>query len=206
MYHFRYESAAANFISSIDIWGDVKCHLDRLIFPGVITALFAIILILPLEAGAQQGSSEDFQTILVRQDEHRFDVKASLSNGGRITGIQVLPETGSLLLSLDTGSEDKTSELRIVLPRDLIDAKDEAADASFLIIVEGEEVEYTDIEATDTVRELEIPISGGATQVEIFGTRIVPEFPIVFLVFSISLFAILACTLFGKIIGQKGTN
>jgi hypothetical protein len=145
-----------------------------------------LVNIMPTPIYGQQGS-EELQSYEVNQDGHSFDVSAFLSNGGSLTGVQVFPETGSILISIETGSEDDPSELRIVLPRELIDARDGENDSEFFIIVEGEEAEYTELRTTETEREIEVSVTGGATQVEIFGTHIVPEFQVGLVVLPISL-------------------
>ena len=167
---------------------DVR-FLPDLALVGSVIVLFVVVN--PTASNAQQGSAE-MESHEVRQDEHEFEVMASLSNGGSLTGIQVFPETGSILISIETGSEDDPSDLRIILPRELIDARDGENDTEFFIIVEGEEAEYTELRKTDTERELEVSITAGATQVEIFGTHIVPEFPLGLAALPISLGIVLA--------------
>lgn len=164
-----------------------------LVVVEVVIVFYGINILIPVDA--QQGSEELSHE--VRQDGHTFDVKAVLTNDGSLTGIQVFPETGSILISIEAGSEDEPSELRIVLPRELIDAKDGDNDSEFFIIVEGEEAEYAELRATETEREIEIPIPGGATQVEIFGTHIVPEFPAL-VILLISIVVIIALSNFIK--------
>ena len=140
-------------------------------------------------ANAQQDTQE-LRPTEVTQDGNRFNVMTAVSNGGSVTGIQVFPEYGSILISIETGSEDEDSQLRIVLPRDLIDSRDQDTDSKFDVIVEGKPTEYTEVRATDASRELEVPLPGGTSQVEIFGSHIVPEFPVAFLV-GIVTFAIM---------------
>jgi len=56
---------------------------------------------------------------------------AAATNGGKVTGIQVNPDYGSILISFQTGPEDQGSELTLVLPRNLIDSRDQGTDSKF---------------------------------------------------------------------------
>jgi hypothetical protein len=143
---------------------------------------------------AQQNS--DFQSIEVTQDGNRFDVMAAATNGGKVTGIQVNPDYGSILISFETGSEEQASNLRLVLPRDLIDARDQSTDSKFDVVVEGEPSDYNELKTTETEREIEILIPGGTSQIEIFGNQIVPEFPAIFAVVAISFAAVISLVTF----------
>jgi hypothetical protein len=167
--------------------------------PILLVAFFGLLscVIFPIPISGQQNS--DFQSIEVTQDGNRFDVMAAMTNGDKLTGIQVNPDYGSILISLETGSEGQESELRLVLPRDLIDSRDLGTDSKFDVVVEGEPTEYTELRTTDTEREIKILLPGGTSQIEIFGNQIVPEFPTVIVVVTIS-FAIVisAITLLRK--------
>jgi hypothetical protein len=66
----------------------------------------------------------------------------------------------------------------ITLPRALIDSKTGAMDDDFIILVEGDEVDYTEHHATDTERVLTIAVPAGTEEIEIVGTHVVPEFPV----------------------------
>lgn len=147
--------------------------------------LFAVFVVLAPEGVAAQGSSA-LEHYEVKQDGNRFDVLALISDDGVLTGIQVLPDVGSILLTMETNSEAE-SELRIVLPRALIDARDHEDDSEFLIIVDGEDTEYEELRTTNDERELAIVLPEGTSEVEIFGTHIVPEFPFVPIITAISL-------------------
>jgi hypothetical protein len=137
----------------------------------------------PLTAGAQ--SDGEFQSIKVTQDGNRFDVMATVTNGGNITGIQVNPDYGTILISVETNS-DEQSELRIILPRDLIDSRDNSTDSEFFVIVEGEPTEYVELRTTATEREIEIPLPAETSQIEISGNEIIPEFPAAYAVVTVS--------------------
>ena len=73
-------------------------------------------------------------------------------------------------------------ELVITLPRDHIDSKLNGDDDEFIIIVDGAETDYQELNTNDMERKLAIPIFAGAEEVEIIGTQVVPEFPLSVLV------------------------
>ncbi|HEV8405328.1 MAG TPA: hypothetical protein VGQ13_05410 [Nitrososphaera sp.] len=101
-----------------------------------------------------------------------------MPSDGSVDGIEVYPEYGSILLTLDVGSQSGQGELAIILPRGLIDSKEGGVDSEFLVIVDGEDVEYEETQTTGTERVLTFPLPEDAFEVEIFGTQVVPEFPL----------------------------
>jgi hypothetical protein len=137
---------------------------------------------LPSINGQEPPSEQDLETYEVTYEEHTFEVKAALSNDGRISGMELVPEIASILLTLETGS--KEGELTIILPRDLIDSKEGGVDDEFFIIVDGLDVEPEEILTTETERALKFPVPADASEVEIFGTEVIPEFPLGLLIAS----------------------
>jgi hypothetical protein len=145
----------------------------------------AAVMLFPFipSVNAQESPSEqDLETYQVTYEEHTFEVKAALSNDGTISGMELVPEVASILLTLEAGSED--GELTIILPRDLIDSKDEGVDDEFFIVVDGFDVEPEEILTTETERALKFPVPADAIEVEIFGSQVIPEFPLGLLIAS----------------------
>jgi arylsulfatase A-like enzyme len=122
-----------------------------------------------LELRGEEGAGEG---VRVEIDGHVFNLKASLSNG-HIQSIEVNPDFVSIIVSINTGDDD--GEMVITLPRELIDARIEADDA-FIVLVDGDEVESEEVETTGTERTLKIQIPANAQEIEIIGTKIIPEF------------------------------
>ncbi len=115
-------------------------------------------------------------TIRVTFEDHTWDVKASLSNGS-IQKIEVDKDFTSIVLTVSTTDKDGT--LTITLPRDLIDAKTaDGKDDKFTVLVDGDETTATETGTTSTDRTLTVPVKAGATEVEIIGTQVIPEFGI----------------------------
>jgi hypothetical protein len=128
---------------------------------------------------AQDGSpsAQDFKTYEATYGGQTFEVRAAVSNNASISSITVFPDSGSIILNFDEGSILQQSELTIQLPRELIDSKNGSADSEFLVIVDGFEATYNDIQTTDTARLIKFSLPEGTTEIEIFGTQVLPEFP-----------------------------
>ena len=109
-------------------------------------------------------------------------VDATLTNGV-ITRITAVEEAATLIFSLSTTSED--GEFTVVLPRALIDSREEPDEAgvkeenNFLILVDGDYIDYDETASTDTERTLVVQIAAGTEEVLIGGSSMVPEFPLV---------------------------
>ncbi len=117
-----------------------------------------------------------------------FDVSYSIT-GGKVLGITADVEAKSLLVSIETTSD---GTLIITLPRGLIDAKINGEDDSFFVLIDGEEVEFTE-EITSEDRTLTIHFQDGAEEIEIIGTWIIPEFgAIAALVLAVAIISIIA--------------
>jgi hypothetical protein len=119
-------------------------------------------------------------------------ITARLSNGN-VTSISADPDFSSILIVVATNSSD--GDLRLVLPRVAIDAKNGTEDAVFTVVVNSAEVAYDEVRTNETERELQIAIPGGTEQVEIIGTQVIPEFPFVV--------ALIAAAMTGLVIATK---
>jgi len=121
-----------------------------------------------------------------------FSVRYEIT-GGKVLGITADVEGVSLLIEIETTSDGM---LTIHLPRALIDAEitPGGEDDNFFVLVDGEEsADFSEIETTSDERTLRIPFTDGATEIEIIGTFIVPEFgPIAALVLAVAIISIIA--------------
>ena len=79
--------------------------------------------------------------------------------------------TTSLIVEI-TASED--GSLKAVIPRNIIDSIYEEQDDVFYILIDGEEVKFTET-VTEDYRTLTIPITKGSRQIEIIGTETINE-------------------------------
>jgi hypothetical protein len=113
--------------------------------------------------------------VMVEHGESQFDVSANLSNG-TVMSIEVDEDFTSVIVSIET--DDSDGQLVINLPRALIDSTIDGTDDTYLVLVDGDEGDFTETSTTADSRELTIEVPGGAEEVEIVGTQVVPEFPI----------------------------
>ena len=116
------------------------------------------------------------QKSMVTLGDDMFDVYTSLSNG-MVLGIEVDHDFTSVIVLLETSTIDE-GELIITLPRTMIDSKINGDDDDFIILLDGEEIDYQENKTTETDRELSVHIFAASEEVEIIGTRVIPEFPV----------------------------
>jgi len=93
--------------------------------------------------------------------------------GGTLDAIQEDFDAKSLIISI-TANDD--GNLTIILPRNVIDATFNGGDDEFFVLVDAEEVDFDELETTDTHRTLSIDFPAGAEEIEIIGTFVIPEF------------------------------
>ncbi len=93
--------------------------------------------------------------------------------GGTLDAIQEDFDAKSLIISI-TATDD--GNLTIILPRNVIDAIFNGGDDDFFVLIDGEEVDFDEIETTDTHRTLSIDFPAGVEEIEIIGTFVIPEF------------------------------
>ena len=111
--------------------------------------------------------------------------------GGSVLSINEDFEAHSLIVRISTTSD---GELTITLPRNVIDSKSGSADDDFFVLIDGEEVEFTESK-TSSDRTLTIPFPDGAEEIEIIGTFVIPEFgTIAALILAVAIVSIIAVT------------
>jgi len=125
-------------------------------------------------AGSEGGPAGAGKSIKVSGTD--FLVQYSIKGGKVISITPSIPDK-SLIIEIETTSD---GELTITLPRGLIDARlgpdgRSGEDDSFFVLVDGAEVNF-DETTTSNDRTLTIPFEDGATEIEIIGTFVIPEF------------------------------
>src|SRR2546425_1018799 len=105
--------------------------------------------------------------------------------GGKVLGISADQATFSLNMQMTSTSD---GVLSLDLPRDLIDAKKSDGTDDDYIVVTGKQVllQFNETK-TSSDRNLAISFPAGTSEITIYGTRIIPEFPISALVLVIAL-------------------
>lgn len=96
--------------------------------------------------------------------------------GGAVSKNSISSKTSSLTLMITTESDGSVS---LQIPRNVLDARQhgmEGDDADFIVLVDGEEADFEEIDTTSDDRTLDITFPEGATQIEVIGTWAVPEF------------------------------
>jgi predicted secreted protein with PEFG-CTERM motif len=95
------------------------------------------------------------------------------TDGVDVRSATVSSELSSITLKVGA---DADGLVTLVIPRDVMDSTSDGGDSDFIVLVDGEEADFEEIETDDSARTLEIVVPEGATQVEIIGTFAVPEF------------------------------
>jgi len=101
-------------------------------------------------------------------DEHVYSISYVVN--ADIIAMEIDPESRSLLIGLDNTFD---SQFFIGLEHELINAPNN----EFIILVDGEEVDYEMTSDSDSSTfEFFVPV--GSEEVEIIGTYVIPEFPV----------------------------
>jgi len=98
-----------------------------------------------------------------------FNVEASLSNGS-IRDFEVDKQFASLIIFVNT--KENNGIFEVTLQRDLIDAKSDSADDTFIIFIDGNNTTVSEKTSTATHRTLVVGIPGGTEEIEIIGTKV----------------------------------
>ena len=111
-------------------------------------------------------------------------------DGGAVLGATLNAASKTLVLNMQANND---GQITLNIPRSVLDAKSGTNDSSFVVLIDGEEVQtFTDTPTADT-RNIIIPFQAGSEKIEIVGTQIVPEFgPIAALVLAIAIISIIA--------------
>ncbi|TAK20275.1 MAG: PEFG-CTERM sorting domain-containing protein [Nitrosarchaeum sp.] len=117
---------------------------------------------------AQTPSDESTLEYVLEIDEHTYSISYVVN--ADIIAMEIDPESRSLLVGLDKTYD---SQFFIDLEHELINAQNN----EFVILVDGEEVDYKMTSDSDSSTfEFFVPI--GSEEVEIIGTNVIPEFPV----------------------------
>jgi len=117
--------------------------------------------------------------------------------GGSIISIEpdVDPITGevvspTLLITIDATND---GSLTLVIPRSVLDSAVEGEDDEFFVLIDGEEVEFTEDATSTSSRTITIEFAAGDTLIEIIGTFVVPEFgTIAAMILAVAIISIIA--------------
>ncbi len=117
---------------------------------------------------AQTSSNESTSEYILEIDEHIYSISYVVN--ADIIAMEIDPESKSLLIGLVNTFD---SQFFIGLEDELINAQNN----EFIILVDGEEVDYEiTSDSGSSTFEFFVPI--GSEEVEIIGTYVIPEFPV----------------------------
>jgi len=107
-----------------------------------------------------------------------YGIKAVFSNGD-VSGFRIEPESKSIALQLNTkGTSGGEGKIELILPRNLLDARNGMNDTEFTIMVGKNIVQYREeLGYSESERKIEFIVPEDSTEVTIVGTRMIPEFP-----------------------------
>lgn len=112
--------------------------------------------------------------------------------GGSLKSITPNPESTSLIIGIEAINDGM---LDIGLPRAVIDSRTSecaGSTSSFIVLVDSEEVDFIETAGED-IRNLSVEFYAGATEIEIIGTCVIPEFgTIAVLVLAVAIVSIIA--------------
>ncbi len=93
--------------------------------------------------------------------------------GATVTKATVSAATTSIVLMIDAESD---GSILLEIPRSVLDSKSGKMDTDFIVLVDGQEADFEEIDSDSTTRTIDIIFPEGATEIEIIGTYAVPEF------------------------------
>ena len=103
------------------------------------------------------------ETIFIEDNNVNYDITCA-----EVLSMTPDPENKSLIIGVKT---DCDGELKITLPRDVIDTDEEG----FFVLVDGDETVHDSVLVSE-FWTLTIPFSNGSEEIEIIGTFVIPEF------------------------------
>ena len=92
-----------------------------------------------------------------------------------VTVFEVIPNSDDTELIFEIDVTSPIATLELTIPRELLDSKENENDVDFFIIADGDDVTFSEKEATDTARTLFMQLSPGTTEIEVFGTQLVDQ-------------------------------
>lgn len=147
--------------------------------------LFFMIFTIPVFAQTPPDEFSNSSEYILEIDEHVYSVSYAVN--ANVLAMEIDPESKSLLIGLDKTYD---SQFFIGLEHELINAENN----QFIILVDGEEVDYQiTSDSESSTFEFFVPV--GSEEVEIIGTHVIPEFPVgavfgfIVMISSVMLFA-----------------
>ena len=113
------------------------------------------------------------ETVSVSIDGTSYDIEYIGTNVS-ISSADIDADFVSMIFGVDATAG---ATLEITFPRNVFDSEFEGADDPFIVIADGDEPSFSEIETTPTSRTLSIDIDAGTEEVEVIGTVFGKESP-----------------------------
>ena len=127
----------------------------------------------PKSSGQGQEQDRRSSTFELKIDDSIHPIKYNLT-GGKISNMRAMRENSTLILDITTNND---GNITIELPRNIIDSKNpENQDEDYVVFADGQHIGAEQTITNNRLRTLAIDFEKGVNQIEIAGTRIVPEF------------------------------
>jgi hypothetical protein len=128
----------------------------------------------------------------LKVDDKTYPIKYNLT-GGKIDNMTAMKENSTLLVDITTNDK---GTLTIELPRNIMDSKNPLnEDEDYVVFADGIQIGAEQPTTTNQVRTLAIDFENGVEQIEIAGTRVVPEFGSLSTLFlAVSIIALMLAT------------
>jgi len=117
-------------------------------------------------------SNPEFHIYKINEQRHTFFIPYSISDS-QINDI--IMDCPSRAMIIDIEPTKETGTLIIVMPRTLLDSRYGSNDDSFFILIDGQEIEYSEIEKNTDARVLKIPFSENSSQIEIIVAALISQ-------------------------------
>ncbi|MEX0656301.1 MAG: PEFG-CTERM sorting domain-containing protein [Nitrosopumilaceae archaeon] len=131
------------------------------------------IEIVPELGGVPQCSTSELKTL--------SDTGATFcipyTRTGKITSVESFLDTKSKSLGLTLRGATNYDPLVIDLPRYILDSKSGTSDSSFVVLADGNQIEYEELVSAEGSRKISIAVPPSLeSKIEIIGTQVIPEF------------------------------
>jgi hypothetical protein len=133
-------------------------------------------------------------TFDLRIFDKNYPIKYQITGGGnRVDNISAEADNATLLVNVLSQSNGRLS---IELPRNIIDSKKEGnVDDQYMVFQDGQVTNSEEVKIDSQARTLAIDFDKGTGQIEISGSKIMPEFgPVSALVLALSTVAMIVLT------------
>jgi hypothetical protein len=172
-----------------------KKYIFLSLFPTFcLLLLFSSSIIPTVQAQGNNGTQAqgNNSTIDVEIDGQSYPIAYNIT-GGEISNITAMKENATLMIDMAT-NDDGT--LILELPRNIMDSKNpQNEDEDYILFADGIQTGADQIVTNNQVRTLSVDFDNGVEQIEIAGTRIVPEFgPLSGLLLAVGVLGVLAIT------------